>query len=235
MEHFKSFRKCCPEKAASTHKAYCYSMKFLQDRVPELGIPEVLAALKDEKVSRQCNCLTALKAYYRYIKKDTESSENLTLPLSEAKERQYKKRAEQKATPHMKRNWVPFKCLKREVGDLRKQIFTWDKNAPWPKAQFHQAQCCFLMNFMLRYNVRRSLATVNYLNETKNRLDTKSQKLILTDYKNSKTHGPAEFQLSRELWKQFSWLRKQHRLRGLNTGALLVNMHWKPMTCNALT
>ena len=92
------------------------------------------------------------------------------------------------------------------------------------------------MTFMLRNPLRRDLATVNYQDmEQPNTLDTQSQKMTFTKYKTARFYGDRTYQLTRDQWKLFSWLRKQHKMRGITDGHLLRNTYWRPLTPNALT
>ena len=86
--------------------------------------------------------------------------------------------------------------------------------------------------------VRRDLATVNYLKydtDKDNYIDINSQKLVLNHYKTVKFYGKKTISINRDAWKAFSWMRKQHRLRGLTDGHLLKNRYWKPMQANSFT
>ena len=122
-------------------------------------------------------------------------------------------------------------CLKQGLKDLKKHVFSLNKHTMFDKENFHMLQLAFIMEFHLKISaVRRDLASVNYRSETPNFLDVNAQKIVLTQYKTAKKYGRKEFQLTRECWKLFSWLRTQHRLRGITDGHLLRNRYWKPLT-----
>ena len=144
----------------------------------------------------------------------------------------------QEATPNQRKNWVDYQCLKKELRKLTSEVFQHNKNSKLDKKQFHKLQLCFILAFHLRYPLRRDLSTVTYSNDPPpegNVIDLHAQKLFLRKYKTSKTHGEKVYQFTREQWKLFSWLRKQHRLRGLTGGHLLYNTYWKPLNPNAMT
>jgi len=103
------------------------------------------------------------------------------------------------------------------------------------KKQFHKLQLCFILAFHLRYPLRRDLSTVSYTKQEGNYIDVNAQTLHLNKYKTARKHGELLYRFTREQWKLFSWLRKQHRLRGFTDGHLLINTYWKPLNPNAMT
>lgn len=82
---------------------------------------------------------------------------------------------------------MDFACLKREVKAQKKIVFSWDKNTLWSKAQFCQAQCCWIMMYMVSgRNSRNAIATVNYLGVGPNTMNTAAREITFTEYKYSK-------------------------------------------------
>ena len=96
-------------------------------------------------------------------------------------------------------------CLREGLKKLKQHVFGLNKHTMFDKENFHKLQLAFILEFHLKIAaVRRDLSTVNYRNETPNFLDVNAQKIVLQEYKNSKTHGRREFQLTRQCWKLFS-------------------------------
>ena len=93
---------------------------------------------------------------------------------------------------------------------LRKEVFSWDNTNLFTKQQYHKLQLAFILTFMLKYPLRRDLATVNYLNkeDEANTLDVKAQTITFTKYKTVKHYGPKTYSLTRDQWKLFSWIRR---------------------------
>ena len=138
QQYFDKLRECCENCTDGTCRTYAYSLKFLAENVDIEDLGEVLDFLKDQSLSRKCSCLTALKVYFKKIKKDAEKSDNLLLPLREVKAEMVKKRQRQELTPTMRKNWVDYQTLKKEVRTLREEIFRLNKNDVFTKKQFHK-------------------------------------------------------------------------------------------------
>lgn len=130
---------------------------------------------------------------------------------------------------------MDYQTLKKATKCLRDSIFDLNKSKLFSKQEYGRLQLAFIMTFMLDKTVRRDLATVNYRGKGPNTLDTDTHEVTFTKYKTAKFYGPKKYTLTREQWKLFSWMRNQHRLRGITDGHLLRNTYWRPLIPNALT
>ena len=86
MENFlKSFEEHC-EVAKGTCRNYAYQLKYITEHGGDLAdVNTCLECLKDESDSRRSNGLTALKVYYKRVKKDSQSYDVLTEPFNNLK------------------------------------------------------------------------------------------------------------------------------------------------------
>ena len=93
MEKFlKSFQENC-EVSTGTCRNYAYQLKYLTEHGGKLDdVNSCLECLKDEGDSRKSNALTALKVYYKRVKKDNDSYELLTEPFNNLRKRVAEKR-----------------------------------------------------------------------------------------------------------------------------------------------
>ena len=92
-EFYPKFCECL-ECADGTCRTYSYNLKWLSGQVEDItDLPSVLDVLKAAKLSRRGNVLTALKSYCKNVLKNNELSNNLLLPLKDAKREADKKRS----------------------------------------------------------------------------------------------------------------------------------------------
>ena len=233
--YFDRLVKSCESCTTSTCRTYAYSMFFLDSHVDIADLEAVLEFLKEQPLSRQQGCLTALKVWYNRVDENHELSGALAEPLMKVRGQRDKRKRKQQASPSELKNWVDYQDLKKATRCLREYVFKLRKSSLFSKQDYHKLQLAFIMTFMLDKTLRRDLATVTYDGTGPNTLDVRSHEITFTKYKTARFYGPQTYTLTRDQWKLFSWMRVQHRLRGIKDGHLLRNTYWRPLVPNALT
>lgn len=225
----KQFERNC-ECKFGTCRNYAYQIQWCRDHFEDFtDLDAVLGSVKEESLSRQQNVLTALKVWFNHVKPDAKKSEYLALPLHSVMNKIYKNRAKQKATAKQADNWLHMPTLRKQVKNLRDEVFSFDKNKVFDKQQFHKMQLAFILSYMCKHPCRRDLATLCYDTTEGNYLQNKC--CVFNEYKNSKHLGCTKVKLDRNMFKLVSWMRRQHKLRGLGN-SLLYNKYFKPMNSN---
>lgn len=234
----------CP--ADSTLKTYAYSMGWLHTRIDGFSVdgltsevPETDTVLKymqdnDVKNTRRLASYTALKVHHN-CKGEEDCSKKYCTPLIMCKRKQDSDYAKQERSPHQSKNWVEFKVLKKFAACLREKVTKFNKNELWTKDQYATATLAFILNYHLTYPIRRCLCTVKWgvePSESYNYLDAKKQEIVFNQHKTARWKGAITHKLSRPMWRLFSLLRKQQKMRDMHSGMVLINRYWRPMTKN---
>ena len=235
----------CP--SMSSLRAYAYSMLWLEARMdfPEAGgVPkpeDVLEYLENAKVTavRRASVYTALKKWHG-CHNEKGCSDKYSKPLIRAKHGVDDQYRNQKRTAKQERNWVEYPKLKAFANQLRDEVLQFDKHHFWTREQFVKAQLCFILQFHLRFPIRRDLATVKWSTRADkqwgvkdNYIDNKRKMVILNCHKTCRHSGPKEIPLNRLLWRLWGMLRIQHKKRGWEKmGHVLLSYYYKPMTPN---
>ena len=114
-------------------------MKYLLKHDVDVDDPKaILLFLADKPARRRDSCLVASSIYYNRVMKKPESAEVLKLPMSQTKEELKQNYRKQEATPAMRKNWVDYKCLKKELRKLIAEVFRHPKGNTFSKAEFHK-------------------------------------------------------------------------------------------------
>ena len=249
MEAFK--KKLCDAESCpsdSSLRTYAYAISWLEDRMefPEGKIPpceDILEYLENAKVTntRRAAVYTALKKWYGSCG-DRCNCEKYSGPLVRAKQALDADYRKQKRNDKQSKNWVEHTDLKKFANQIRDETFKLDKHTFWSKEQFMRGQLAFILLFHLRYPIRRDLATVKWTSKKKhewsaedNYLDPEKKQIVLQRHKVWKHKGTVSFTLSRQLWRLWSLLRRQHIKREIKGGKILLNKHYKGMTPNGFS
>ena len=233
----------CPSDSAL--RTYSYSIAWLMDRMefPEKGMPKVervLEYMNNAKVSaqRKCQVYTALKKWHGCHGEECECK-GYGKPLVEAKVATDRAYYQQKRTEKQKKNWVDFPVIKQFANFLRDEVLEYDKHNMWEKEQFIKAQLAFILQFHMKYPLRRELATVRWgkkeWGEKDNYLDPQNKTIVLRSYKTSRWMGETTFRLTRVMWRIWALLRKQQQKRGITGGHILVSKYYRAMSPNGFS
>lgn len=228
-----------------TLKTYSYSMAWLAKRLEGFDaetamVPEpekILDYMEQNKVKngRRVASYTALKVFHN-CKGDQKCSKAYGLPLVMCSRQQQAEYAKQERTPSQVKNWVEHSVLKKHAAEIRTSAFALDKNELWTKDQFTTAQMAFILQYHLTYPIRRDLCTVQWgveASEKINYVDDSSKSITYNKHKNARWKGPITHALSRPMWRLLKLLRKQHKMREIESGGILLNRYWRPMKKNA--
>ena len=90
QQYFDKLSQACETCTTGTCRTYAYSLKYLADHADLDDLPATLEFLKEQPLSRRCGAITALKVWYKNVKKDSEGSDNLAEPLKSVKNEQRK-------------------------------------------------------------------------------------------------------------------------------------------------
>jgi hypothetical protein len=228
-------------RTASSVKTYCYNICWLAKRMDgfteaETPPPEtIMKYMEDNDVplKRRQMSFSAMKVLHN-ARDQTALSKQYAQPLTDVKYALTKESYQQKRTGAQKKNWVDFNCLKSSAAALRKKTFDLDKDLLWTKDQYAEAQLAFILTFHLKYPIRRDLATVKYgVPGAPNSLVGKS--LVFKQHKLTRHGTEFTMKLDRVMWRLLQLLRRQHTMRGLTTGSLILNRYWKPILPNSFT
>ena len=251
-KYMQAFKKklCDAEKcpSESSLRTYAYAIAWLEERMefPDNKIPpceDVLEYLENAKVTnvRRAGVYTALKKWYGSCG-DKCNCDKYSGPLVRAKQALDNDYRKQRRTKKQSRNWVEHSDLKKFANTLRDQTFKLDKHGFWDKEQFINAQLAFILLFHLRYPIRRDLATVKWSGrkahewkDDENYLDHDNKQIILNRHKVWRHKGTVKFRLSRQLWRLWALLRKQQMKRGIKSGKILLNKHYRGLTPGAFS
>jgi hypothetical protein len=242
------YKKCllADERANRTDssvRTYCYNLCWLATRIPgftETDIPDadvVLKWMEDNEVSlrRRQMSYSAMKVLLN-SKGDIAESKKYATPLLDMKYKIQKKYNQQNRTARQKANWVDYTCLKRHAKELRTKTLALGKNDLWDKNQFAEAQLAFILTFHLKYPIRRDLCTVKYnVDDNENGNNLVGKEIIFKDHKLKRLKTVFTMALDRTMWRLVQLLRRQHKMRGLTSGNLILNRYWKPMLPNSFT
>ena len=224
----------------STVRTYCYNLCWVAARMDgftEEDVPSPEAVIgycerNDVPSNRRQLTYSSMKVLHN-ARNEPELSKKYAIPLVDARRALHAKYKKQRRTKQQAANWLEFKCIKHCAEELRKSTFALDKGAPWTKDNFARAQLALVLTFHLRYPLRRDLCSVVYAGDGPNRLEKKE--IILTDHKNKRWVPEYRFKLDRNAWRLVQLLKKQHKIRNLEPGNLLLNRYWRPMKANAFT
>ena len=242
MAWFKE-KLCDSEKCPSdsTLKTYAYSMAWMAKRIDGFtkdNVPDCETIMKymdgnKVKTTRRLASYTALKVWHN-CKGEKDCSSKFCTPLILAKREQDSHYAKQERSEHQDKNWVDFKVLKKYAACIREKTFHLDKNKLWTKDEYAMATLAFILQYHLIYPIRRCLCTVQWgtKEDDGNYLDTKTQTIVYNKHKTAKWKGQVTHKLSRQLWRLFSLLRKQQKMRDIQSGPILLNRYWRKMSKN---
>ena len=230
----------CPSD--STLKTYAYSMNWMLQRIEGFTFAKpadcdtILKYMNGNKVksTRRLASYTALKVWHN-CHGEKDCSKKYCTPLVLAKREQDAHYAKQERSDHQCKYWVDFKVLKKYAGKIRDQTFALDKNRLWEKNEYAMATLAFILQYHLTYPIRRCLCTVKWgiePSDDENYLDWDTREIVYNKHKTAKHHGAFKHKLSRQLWRLFGLIRKQQKMRDINSGHLLLNRYWKRMTPN---
>ena len=230
------------EASDATKKTYAYNLAWLAKRMPEFdtGTPtpdEVLGYMADNKVknTRRMHSYTCMKVLHRCKGETTECCAYDT-PLKDCKQCVDEEYSKQRRTVHQNKNWVDYACLKKFAQTLRTEAYELDKNGPWTKDQYQRLQLAFVLQVHMTFPLRRDLAGLQWNVEPSDDLNyIQDRNMVWNQFKTAKHLGRITQPMSREMWKLFSLIRKQQRLRGICCGPVLLNRHWKPLSKNSYT
>jgi hypothetical protein len=235
----KELERC--QVSENTRKTYAYNLAWMAKRMDEweTGTPnceQVIGYMTDNKVSaaRRMNSYTAMKVLHN-CRGETDCSQHYKVPLTDCKKCVDKEYFQQRKTLHQQKNWIEFSCIKKFAKKLRQEVYGLDKNRPWTKDEYASLQLCFILQVHMSYPIRRDLCTLVYgsePDETKNYLDLEKREMVWNRHKVSKHYGTIRHKLSREMWKLFTLIRKQHKMRDIDGGHVLLNRYWRPLTKN---
>ena len=227
--------------SASTKRTYAYNLAWMATRMDEweTGTPtseQVIGYMTDNNVnaSRRMNSYTAMKVLHN-CRNEPECSECYKVPLIDCKKCVDAEYCKQRKTAHQKKNWVDFGCLKKFTKSMRDAVYAMDKNKPWTKDEYAMLQLCFILQVHMSFPIRRDLCTLQWgveHTDENNYIDTKARELVWNKYKVAKHYGQIRHKMSREMWKLFSLIRKQQKMRGITAGFVLLNRYWRKMTKN---
>ena len=245
----EAFRKklCGTDKcpADSTLRTYAYSIAWLKQRIdfPETGMPspeKVMEYMNNAKIPpvKKCQIYTALKKWHG-CHGDKCSCDKYGKPLVNAKREVDAFYDKQERTKKQEKNWIEFPVLKAFCNGLRDEVLTYSKHMFWEKEQFIKAQLAFILLFHIKYPVRRDLATVKWgkpeYGPTENFIDPSTKTIVLRKYKTARWMGEKSFILTRVMWKIWSMLKIQQKKRQINSGYILLNKYYRPMSPNGFT
>ena len=250
---FKCFNEClccCNEKlekkrTASSIRTYCYNLCWIacrMDGFSETEIPpaeDIINYMEENQIpdKRRQSTYSSLKVLLNAKGLDAESKK-FSIPLTECKRRLQSITDKQERTAKQKANWVEVACLKRHAKELRDEVTAYDKGRLWTKDEYAKAQLAFILAFHLKYPIRRDLCTVKYNepgNTEGNNVDLQTRKVTFKQHKLTRYGKVFEFTLDRNQWRLMQLLRKQHALRGIKSGNLILGRYWKPLNPNAFT
>ena len=183
------------------------------------------------KTTRRLASYTALKVWHN-CNGAKECSKKYCTPLILAKREQDSYYAKQQRTDHQNKNWVEFSVLKKFAGCIRDKTFHLDKNRLWTKDEYATATLAFILQYHMTYPIRRCLCTVKWGEKSDNYLDLKKKQIVYNKHKTAKFSGPIIHKLSRQMWRLFSLIRKQQKMREIDSGTILLNRYWRPMSKN---
>jgi hypothetical protein len=245
----------CPTD--STLKTYGYSMQWMAQRMEGFDVekemvptPEkVLGYMEDNKVGtgRRVQSYTALKVFHRCFRNCKENQSHRKtygVPLVQCRRKVEADYRKQERTPKQIKNWVDKPVLKKYSATLRKKAFALNKNELWTKGSFATAQMAFIMTYLMTYPIRRDLPTVqwgvepsvkiNYVDDTRRAIVYNVHKSARWDVDpETKIRRPTVHALSRPMWRLLKLLRKQQKMREIESGFILLNCYWRPMKKNA--
>ena len=242
----KWFKKklCDSEKcpADSTLRTYAYSMAWLAQRIDGFegeAVPDadvILKYMEDNKVSnqRRLSSYTALKVWHN-CRSEADCSKKYCTPLVLCKRAQDAEYDNQKRTKHQEKNWIDYATLKKFTACVREKTLGFNKNELWTKDQYATATLAFILQYHLTYPIRRCLCTVKWGVEASteyNYLDSKTREIVYNKHKTARWKGPLKHKLSRPMWRLFGLLKKQQKMREINSGAILLGRYWRPMSKN---
>ena len=240
-EHFRDvLSKSEKQRSKNTLRTYAYSLKWLSDRIDgfeddKYPSPETVIDYMDKnsiKPSRRMGSYTAMKVLHN-CKGEKSCSDKYGLPLLECKRGIDAQMEKQERSDKESKNWVPFSDLKKFAACVRAKAYKLDKNVLWSKDDYAIAQLAFILTYHLKFPIRRDLATVTWgSEETPNHLNEKTHSITYNVHKCVRWSGPVTQTLSRDMWKLFSLLRRQHKLRSINSGYILLNRYWRRMSPN---
>ena len=225
--------------SANTTKTYAYNLQWLRKRIDGFnGIkppkPEdILEYMETSNVGplRRQSSYVALKVLHNCCN-EHDCSKCYGLPLVECHQKLSSERHKQQRSQKQKKNWVDFGQLKKFAACLRTTVYKVDKDKLWNKNEYAMLQLAFILTYHLKYPVRRDLASVVY-DEGPNRLHMKTRTITYTQHKNSRWRkNPYVHKLTRETWRLVSLIRKQQKMRKLESTHLLLNRYWNKMTPN---
>ena len=250
---FIAYLKDMCQVAPNTVRTYGYSLAWLAKRIEgflvregegrtvvEIPTPEqVIDYMDRNKVgeTRRMLSYTAMKVWHKCHGEEAERK-RYGAPLVDCKrcvDATYEK--QQKSETETK-NWVEQGCLKKYAAELRKRTYALDKNQLFTKDQYAELQLGFMLTYLLKYPVRRDLATVQWTvpdedDKTTNYLDGAVREVVYQKYKTSKHHGTIKHKLSRDMWRLLALIRKQQKMRKLDDGPILLSRYWRAMSPNA--
>ena len=243
-----SFEKCLlsDERASRTKnsiRTYCYNLCWLAKHIEgftETETPDADTILKymednDVPLRRRQMSYSAMKVLHNARGQNAESKK-FAAPLLDMKYKIQKKYAQQNRTDSQKRNWIDFKCLKKHAKELREKTFALGKNDLWTKDQFAEAQLAFILTFHLKYPIRRDLCTVKYnVDDNENGNNLIGKQIVIKDHKMKRHKKVFTMNLDRTMWRLVQLLRRQHTMRGVTSGNLILNRYWKPILPNSFT
>ena len=242
----------CENRSVSTTNTYGYSLNWMASRMDGFeydgttydGVvaggritvpkPETIIDWMDTNKaskSRRMLSFTALKVWHNCFGEDAESAV-YGPPLVSCRRCISADYDKQQRSPEQSANWVDHGCLKKYGAELRKRVFALNKNVRWSKNEVTDAQLAFFITYHLTFPIRRDLHTVEFgiepaEDEKRNYVDMKTRKVVYNHHKTLRWHGIINHQMNRPMWRLFSLLRKQHKLRKSEVKFVLVNRHWK--------
>ena len=242
------FEKCLKgdvkrDRTAGSIRTYCYNLCWLARRMDGFGedkVPsaeEVIKYMDENNVPlrRRQMSYSAMKVLLN-AQENHEESKKYGIPLQEVKNKITSDYDKQERTDKQKANWIDYMCLKKHANELRNETVALDKNRLWTKEEYARAQLAFILTFHLKYPIRRDLCTVLYNtadNEEGNNLIGKE--IVFRKHKLMKKVPEFRFQLDRKMWRLLQLLRKQHSMRNIKSGHILLNRFWRGMKPNAFT
>ena len=240
------FEKClCSDKRRERTKGsirtYCYNLCWLAKRMDGFGeetfppAEDVIKYMEENEVGwkRQQMSYSAMKVLMN-AKENWDESKKYAVPLLNVKHKIQSDYEKQERTERQKTNWVDYACLKKHAKELNAEAIAQDKHMLWTKEQFARAQLAFILLFHLKYPIRRDLCTIQYnVADAPNKLEGKE--IVITKHKTMKKNPEYRFQLDRKMWRLLQLLRKQHLMRGIKSGPILLNKFWKGMMPNSFT
>ena len=238
----------CEGLSENTIKTYGYSLAWLAKRMDqfeandtgrlEITVPtpeQVIDYMDSNKVghSRRMLSYTAMKVWHNCRGEKADSSK-YGVPLVQCKRCMDKDYEKQERTPKQVKNWVDFSSLKKHAAKLRASTFALDKNRLWTKQEFADAQLAFILTVHLQYPIRRDLCTVFWgeRGDEINYIDEKTHEVVYNKHKTVKWHGTIKHKMSRAMWRIFSLLRKQQKMRDIGSGPILLNRYWRKLSPN---